>query len=423
MNERPPVPVPERDTMIRKKPRSIITVFALLFVTAFPAGLSAGPETDNAAYTIKFGTMAPSQSAWTDLPVKLLIPIVHDMFGNKIRLVVYYGGTMGDDSDIIRKIKLGQLHACCCTNQGTVKAVPELSVLTLPLLFRSYGEVDYVLAKLRGPIESLFEDRGFYLLFIVDTGFLYFFSKNDCSTLAAIQEHRVFSWFGEIQLETFKQLDIHPIPVAIPELPSSISSGVTDAGTGPASWLLATQMYSHVHYALDLPLFYGPSTGFISKKEVDKFIQDIEKHPETFIALQKHFSSFIRNLKPESYLDNLGVKEKTYREAGMDVLSWLQRQELGVPADVSALMFGIFRKAEKAWLSSIRNFEKECFQGFAKRGMKRVPLASEDHARFQKSAQTVWEKYSGTIFPEWLLQDILAALEEYRAQPGTGIRK
>jgi len=409
--------------MIKKKPRSITTMISFLFVAAFPTGLSAGPETSEAAYTIKFGTMAPSQSAWTDLPVKLLIPIIHDMFGNKIRLVVYYGGTMGDDSDIIRKIKLGQLHACCCTNQGTVKAVPELSVLTLPLLFRSYDEVDYVFQKLRGPIESLFEDQGFYLLFIVDTGFLYFFSKNDCSTLAAIQAHRVFSWFGQIQLETFKQLDIHPVPVAIPELPSSISSGVTDAGTGPASWLLATQMYSHVRYALDLPLFYGPSTGFISKKEVDNFIQDLEEHPEIFATFRKNFASFLGNLKPEPYLDNLGIKEKTYREAGMDVLSWLKRREIDTPSDVSALLFGIFRKAERAWLTSIRDFEKECFQGFAKRGMKKVPLAAEDHARFEKAAQTVWKKYSGTIYPEWLLKDILAALEEYRAQPGTGIRK
>ena len=376
----------------------------------FPASRAAGEF----SHTIKFGTMAPSQSAWTELPLQLLIPLVHDMYGEQIRLSVYYGGTMGDDNDIIRKIRLGQLHGCCCTNQGTIKAVPELSVLTLPLLFHSYAEVDHVLGRLRPKIETLFDKRGYYLLFIVDTGFLHFFCEENPETLEAIRKQRVFSWFGEIQLETFTQLGIHPIPVSITELPSSISSGITNAGVGPTSWLLATQMYSYVNYVLDPPFFYGPSTGFIEKKQVDEIRTLLEKRPDEFQRLQRLFTEFTENLQAESYLDSLGIKDEKFREAGKEVIGWLTQQKLTRPEDAHTILIGVFRRAEKAWISTIRGFEQECFEGFYRRGMKKVPLREEDRAQFQKAAEAVWEKFSGSLYPEWLLKNILAILAEYR---------
>ena len=214
----------------------------------FPGTPSAGASPEGKIYEIRFGTMAPRDSAWTEMANQLLIPLVHDMFQRKLKLLVYFNGVKGDDDEILEQIRRGELDACSCTNQGTVNAVPELAVLTLPMLFRSYDEVDYIIGKLRKYIETTFEKQGFKLLFMVDTGFLYFFGRNDVSTLDSIRDQKIFYWFGDIQKRTFNSLGITPTYIGVPELTNAIISGKANAGSGPASWLLATQMYPFMKY-------------------------------------------------------------------------------------------------------------------------------------------------------------------------------
>ncbi|MCX5858908.1 MAG: TRAP transporter substrate-binding protein DctP [Proteobacteria bacterium] len=394
------------------------TIPVFLISLFFPLRVEAGPETKS--YFLKFGTMAPQESAWTEIPKQVLVPLIHEMWGDRLKLTIYYGGAMGDDDDIIRKINLGQLQGCCCTNQGTVKAVPELSVFSLPLLFQSYEEVDYVVRKLRGRLQQLYEDRGLYPLFFIDTGFLYYFSREDPSSMEKIRSHRVFSWFGEIQNDTFNALGISPIPVAITELSSSISTGLTNGGAGPASWLLATQMYPYINYVLDPPLFYGPSTGFIDKKSMDKITADLEKHPEEFAKFQKSFSEFKNTVEANAFLDRQNVKNDLSRAAGKKIIGWLKNQRFEKPSDVQALLFGVFREAEPVWVQSVRGFEADCFNGFFQRGMKKVKLQEKDFQELQNPSRKIWQQFSGQKYPERLLSEILNSLSEFRGGNNPG---
>jgi len=403
--------------MVRLNFKSIAAIVCIFFLFPLRAGAESKP------YSLKFGTMAPLESAWTEIPKQVLVPLIHQMWGEKLKLTIYYGGAMGDDDDIIRKIKLGQLQGCCCTNQGTVQAVPELSVFSLPLLFQSYDEVDYVVRKLRGRIQSLYEDRGLYPLFFIDTGFLYYFSREDSSTIEKIRSHRVFSWFGEMQNATFNALGINPIPVVITELSSSISTGLTNGGAGPASWLLATQMYPYINYVLDPPLFYGPSTGFIDKKSMDKIIADLEKNPEQFKIFQKYFVEFKNTVEAKAFLDRLNIKNELNRAAGEKIIAWLKNQRFEKPSDVQTLLFGVFHEAEPIWVQSVRSFETDCLNGFFQRGMKKVKLPESDFQELQNTSRKIWQKFSGQQYPEWLLSDILNLLSEFRTEKNPGLKK
>jgi hypothetical protein len=360
--------------------------------------------------------MSPADSAWTEIPNKILIPLVNSMFGNKLKLVVYYGGIMGDDQEILEKIKEGKLDACSCTNQGTVKVVPDLSVLTLPLLFQSYDEIDFVTQKLRKYIETRFEEQGFKLLFIIDTGFLYFFSKDNPSTFEKMRTQKVFSWFGEIQERTFNYLGINPISITIPELAPSISKSMTNAGAGPASWLLATQMYPYMKYVLEEPLFYGPSTGFISKRKLDFITSDLRAKPAEFSGIQRSFSAFQNSVAAESYLERKGIRDEKLRKVGRELISWIKQQKLESPEQVSEIIFRIFRESEAAWLRSIREFEAECFRGFFARGMKKARLEESDRRTLLLATGRVWDEFSGQLYPSTLLSGIKDRLIQYRAK-------
>ncbi|MDD5223897.1 MAG: TRAP transporter substrate-binding protein DctP [bacterium] len=396
-------------------------IFGLLFslVLIFPSRLPAAADSGSPPYLIKFGTMAPAESAWTEIPNKIIIPLVGSMFGNRLKLVVYYGGTMGDDEEILEKIQKGQLDACSCTNQGTVKLLPDLSVLTLPLLFQSYDEVDFVEQKLRKYIETRFEERGFRLLFIVDTGFLYFFSQSDPSTFARIRDQKVFSWFGVIQDRTFNYLGINPIPVAVPELAPSISKNLINAGAGPASWLLATQMYSHMRYVLAEPIFYGPSTGFVSRRRLDSITSDLRAKPSEFALIRKNFQAFAGSVDAESFLDSKGIRDQELRKSGRELIAWIREQKLETPENVVEIIIGLFQKSEPAWRRSIREFEAECFKGFFSRGMKKARLQESDRRTLLLATGRVWEEFSGQLYPPTLLSGIKDRLVQYRAGKAT----
>ena len=65
---------------------------------------------------------------------------------------------MGNDKSVHRKIKIGQLHGGAFTSGGLSHAYPEIQALSLPMLFNSFEEVDYVRSKVDGLLKQNIED-------------------------------------------------------------------------------------------------------------------------------------------------------------------------------------------------------------------------------------------------------------------------
>ncbi len=391
-----------------------ILLFALILALVPPAS-RARADSGAGPYVITFGTMSPANSVWSEMADKLITPFFNEMFGRRMKLITYFGGTQGDDDGIVDKIRAGKLDGCFCTNQGTVKAVPEMSVLSLPTLFRNYDEVDFIQGKLRRYIESAYEKQDLVLLFLIDTGFLYFFSVRDPSSLNSIRQDKIFSWFGEIQEKSFLALGLDSFPVPVPELADSIVTGKTNAGAGPAPWLLATQTNTYVHYYLDFPWFYGVSTGFLEKKALDRIIESLKRNPREFELLKKQFEKFQGEVTEESIFAKLGLKEKHLLGAARKLVTWSKSLKLESPDDLPGILVGIFRVPEKDWSQSIREFETQCLDGFEKRGMKKVRLAESDRARLFLTTARVWEEFADRLYPAALLSGITDRLTQFRA--------
>src|SRR5574341_2008034 len=92
------------------------------------SGPQAGPPTGDTAVTIKIATIAPEGSTWMDIAHEYEA-FVRDHTGGKVRFVWYTGGVMGDDPEVVRKIKLGQLQAGGFTGLGLGEIVPDVRVL------------------------------------------------------------------------------------------------------------------------------------------------------------------------------------------------------------------------------------------------------------------------------------------------------
>ena len=112
---------------------------------------------------IKIATLAPDGTAWLKVPKEVLVPHITKVSKGKLKIGLYTGGIMGEDGDVIKKIEMRQLDGCGCTALGVFKAAPEVSVLSLPMMFRNYDEVDHILTTFRKKIDAYFESHGLIL--------------------------------------------------------------------------------------------------------------------------------------------------------------------------------------------------------------------------------------------------------------------
>ena len=315
---------------------------------------------------LKIGTLAPEGTAWLEVPRKVLNPHLKKVSGGKVVLKLYTGGVMGEDVDIIRKMDLGQLDGCGCTALGVFKASPEISIFTLPLLFRNYDEIDHILKKFRKEIDAGFEKKGYLLANLIDTGWFYLWAKNKVTTLDEIRKQKMMTWFGPVETTTYDELGIRPTPISVTEVVTSLNTGLVNATYGPAAWVLGTQAYTNLNYYVTQPLFYSPGAIFFSKKIQERF----------------------RGQYPEILINNF--------------------TELLVYETLTI---------EREWTDDyVRPYEKKCIEAFEKYGIKPVTLSEKDMETIEAAAKKVWEKLTGKIYSKDFLDRVLKELENFRSR-------
>ncbi len=90
---------------------------------------------------------------------------------------MYPGGVMGDEPDVLRKLRSQQLHGAFFTGYGVGRIFPPARVLEMPFFFKDTNESDFVRDQLMPDIEKGFRQNGYELIGWPEVGFIHFFSK------------------------------------------------------------------------------------------------------------------------------------------------------------------------------------------------------------------------------------------------------
>ena len=92
---------------------------------------------------IKMATLAPEGTEWHGLLVEMGQEWTKVTNG-QVRLRIYPGGVVGDERDMIRKIRIGQIHGAAVTTEGMTEVNQYFTSFNYPLLFQTYEDVDFV---------------------------------------------------------------------------------------------------------------------------------------------------------------------------------------------------------------------------------------------------------------------------------------
>ena len=319
--------------------------FGFLAALIFSPLLFFSPQyADAQEIVVKFGTLAPSGSVWVDV-VQEIAKEITEKTGNRLKWISYTGGVMGDEEEMIRKIRIGQLHGGGFTINGIKKIAPELGVLDEPFVLRNEKEVDYVYDKFFDDFEKYFEQRGYKILLFTEQGFVYYFSKNpDVSGFKDIGKTRLWVWKGERVMTAMASiLGTSPIYLQVPDVLSGLETGMVESFQTSPMACLSLQWCKLVKVMINYPYRFEPGVVVIAKSAWDKIPQDVQNIIiSTFRKYQKMASQRIRQGQKEAIekIKAMGVKlvspsqeEVNWLRSEVQKKLWFSKDS-GYPADL-----------------------------------------------------------------------------------------
>ena len=306
-------------------------------------------------YSIKFATVAPEGSTWIK-HLRALDKEIRTKSGGQLGFRVYAGGIAGDELDVLKKIRIGQIHCAAFSGVGFGKILPMVRVLDLPFLFRNNKKIDLVHRELLAFFSEEFRKKDFVLLSWAEVGNVHIFSKKPIRRVQDFSTLKVWTWSGDpIAKETFSAAGINPIPLAITDVTTAISTGMIDTVYAPPLGALALQWHSSMNYMMALPLVHSTGAVFISSKYLKK-----------------------------------------------------------LPKDLSRLLAGSFNKAMTDLTSALRKQNKEAIQVIKNSGLTILPAPSGDALKqFYSIHDQVARNLTGKIYPKDLLDRVYRILGRY----------
>jgi TRAP-type C4-dicarboxylate transport system substrate-binding protein len=219
---------------------------------ALALALLTTAEACEAAETIKLATIAPKDSPYYDI-LREMDTAWRRLSGGTIEFRIYAGGTVGDESDIVRKMRVGQFQAAAVSGGGLTDIVPELRALQMPMMFASDEERDYVGSRIRPKLERLAEERGFKILGWVLTGWLYFFTQSPVVTPDDLRRQKIFAWAGSSgYIEAWKAAGFRPVPLPATEVLPALETGLVNAAAVPPIAALSFQWFGLAPHMTDV---------------------------------------------------------------------------------------------------------------------------------------------------------------------------
>jgi len=263
--------------------------------------LMASPAAAQQKVELRFATLAPAGSPWMDVLDKAAAEIKEKTAG-RVTLKYFEGGSQGDERDFVRKINAGQLDGAAITSIGLALIEESIRVLELPMMFQSVDEVDYVADKMWPYFQAKFEKKNFKLNDRGEVGWIYFLSKNKVETLADLKGQKLWQWGDDALVGAmFKKLALNGVPLGVPEVDSSLTSGRITAAYGSPVAAVALQWYTKVKFMTSMPMSFAIGATVVSSAAVKKLsAEDLKTVEEVTRSHSKKLRKVIRKANEDA---------------------------------------------------------------------------------------------------------------------------
>ena len=235
-----------------------------LLATLAVAGLAVSAV---AAPKLKLGTLAPVGTSYHKT-LMAMAETGRKESGGTVDLNIFAGGKLGGEAEMVGLMQVNSLQASMLTAVGLAEIEPGVTGLqNIPMGFHSLSEVDYVGDRLRPLLEERMAQKGFVVIFWVDSGWVRFFAKQPIHRPDDLRKLKLFSWSGNpAQVELYQSAGFDAKALETADIVPGLQTGLIDAVPLPPFFAMAAQVDTRAPYMLELN--WAPLVGaLVVRKE------------------------------------------------------------------------------------------------------------------------------------------------------------
>lgn len=243
---------------------------------ALALALSPSPAEAKRRVRIKLATLAPKGSKWLE-SIERMKRRWSEVSKGSVDLKIYAGGVAGEEGDMVTKMRVGQLQAATITNIGLGNIDRATVALQIPMMFRSYEELDYVRDRLGPKIAADLEAKGFVVLEWGDAGWVHFFATKEAVSPKQMKGLKMYVWTGDPHAEAaWRMGGFDVVPTSTNDVLQGLQTGRLEAFATVPLYALASQWFGLAQHMTAVK--WAPLSGatVVTKKawdEIDPALQ------------------------------------------------------------------------------------------------------------------------------------------------------
>jgi TRAP-type C4-dicarboxylate transport system substrate-binding protein len=231
---------------------------AALVAVAAAAAAHASPSQAPAQnrITLRLATAAPKGTLWAKAVDEYASHVEKGTEG-AVRVKVYYGGTAGDEMEVMARMERGQLDGTISGGPICGDVMPSVRVLHLVGLYESEQEMLDVARELSAVFADEAHVRGYALVGVGSLGPVMLFTRQKVTDFASLRKLPVWSW----ELSTvFNQMAVvmglNVVPSSLQAASKAYEDGRVDGFWSTPIAALGFQWYSQTRFFMPLEGIY-----------------------------------------------------------------------------------------------------------------------------------------------------------------------
>jgi TRAP-type C4-dicarboxylate transport system substrate-binding protein len=222
------------------------------------------------AQTLKIATIAPEGSSWM-IDMKSGARVIEESTEGRVKFKFYGGGVQGNDKQVQRKMRTGQLHGGAFTSGAMNKFQKDADLFSMPMLFDSIDEARFVRNEMDAEVRQRLEDAGYVNFGFAGAGFAYMMSNRPMATLSDMKGQKVWIPEGDpIGFAALRALGIAPVIMPITDVMTGLQTDLLDSVTVPPVGAVVFQWHTRLKYITELPIAYVYASLLIDKRVFSK---------------------------------------------------------------------------------------------------------------------------------------------------------
>ncbi|GHD51817.1 C4-dicarboxylate ABC transporter substrate-binding protein [Thalassobaculum fulvum] len=241
---------------------------------------------------------------------------VKEKSGGKVEVQVFPSSQLGNDKDMLQKMKLGQVDFFIPSSIMS-SVTPEFGVFDMPYIIKDREHAARVMAKMGDSVfRPAAEAKGVKILGFWENGFRQI--TNNVRPIVKPEDLKgvkLRTPRGEWRVKMFQSYGANPSPMAFSEVFTALKTGVMDGQENPLINVWSAKFYEVQKYLSMTGHVYIPAYLVTSPKTFDKWSADVQKViAETAVEMEP-FAREAGKKFDDDLLDKLKAKGMAVNEA------------------------------------------------------------------------------------------------------------